>query len=73
MTESALQMPHLTQTGRGGKSTAKRPRKMSAEHMMAVVIESNFLRRPEMDEGSRSRKRARIVVRKIERVELLEI
>lgn len=34
MTESAEQMPALTQTARGGKRIATRPRKMSKEHIV---------------------------------------
>lgn len=34
MMESAEQMPRFTQTGSGGKRTARKPRKMSAEHIV---------------------------------------
>lgn len=39
ITESAEQIPHLTQTARGGKRMAMRPRKISAEHISGVSDE----------------------------------
>jgi len=39
MIESAEQRPVLTQTARGGKRMAKRPRKMSEVHILVAVNE----------------------------------
>lgn len=41
MKESAEQMPVLTQTGSGGKRMAKKPRKMSVEHIVVLVVLCN--------------------------------
>jgi hypothetical protein len=44
MMESTEQMPRLTQTARGGKRMAMRPRKMSGEHIFGGLDDllSNF-------------------------------
>ena len=38
ITESAEQMPHLTHTAMGGKRMARRPRKMSEEHILKIDL-----------------------------------
>ncbi|KAI9152168.1 hypothetical protein HJFPF1_09393 [Paramyrothecium foliicola] len=43
--------------GRGGKRTAKRPRKMSAEHMAFVVVEANCLRCSKYENGGGNKNR----------------
>ena len=44
MRESAVQMPDLIHTAIGGKRMARRPRKMSPEHMIQYVSRDILLR-----------------------------
>ena len=48
---SALQMPLLTQTARGGKRMASKPRKMSLPHMMLVGLSNIQIKM--LDDGGR--------------------